>query len=243
MNHVKSYRESHLGQGIDYHELFTANRHRAMMWNWERKVLDSATRRLLGESPAHLDFACGTGRLLGHFVDKVSRSTGVDVSPSMLAIARKITPAAEIIESDLTQGDVLGERSFDLITAFRFFPNAEADLRQDVICLLAKHVAPGGIVVFNNHLKRNSAAHLAEALIGRARKRRMEPSEVEALIASAGLEVLEIQRHGILPMTERFVPLPLSVLEWMEDFLEKISIFHSFAQNWIYVCGRAGARK
>lgn len=243
MTEVKSYRESHLGQGSSYHELFTTNRHRIMMWNWERRILDNIRLRRFDSPPSHLDFACGTGRILAHFAPAVSASTGVDVSPSMLAVARRGMPSAEIIEADLTRQDVLGQRDFRLITAFRFFPNAEAELRQEVIGVLARHLSPQGILIFNNHLKFRSAAHLAEASIGQARKRRMRPSEVEAMVTSAGLQVLEVHRHGILPMTERFTPLPLFLLERTENLLGKASFLGGLAQNWIYVCGRAEASR
>ena len=80
----------------------------------------------------HLDFACGTGRILEYFAGRVDSSTGVDVSDSMMEVAGRWPPKAELIEADLTQNDVLGDRRFNLITAFRFFPNAEPELRQAV---------------------------------------------------------------------------------------------------------------
>ncbi len=57
-------------------------------------------------------------------------ATGIDVSASMLAVARQSAPSAEIVEGDPTREDLLSERHFDLITAFRSFPNAEDPLRE-----------------------------------------------------------------------------------------------------------------
>lgn len=209
-----------------------------MMWRWEKTVLDSIAQARLGQSARHLDFACGTGRVLAHFAGKVQASTGVDVSASMLEVARREIPAAEIIQADITRADALGGRQFELITAFRFFPNAEAELRREVMEVLASLLAPGGILIFNNHLKRNSAAHYAERLIGRDRKRRMTPDEVAQMVGAAGLKIVEIRTHGVLPMTERFVPLPLGVLAAVEAFSSKLRPLRTFAQNWIYACER-----
>jgi len=69
----------------------------------------------------HLDFACGTGRILHYLAGRVSCSVGVDLSPSMIEVASRNNKTSEIIQTDITRNDVLGERKFNLITAFRFF--------------------------------------------------------------------------------------------------------------------------
>ena len=153
------YTDRHKGRGPDYHATFSpdVNPYRSMVWRLEQRALNDILRNhLVPGKIAHLDFACGTGRILEHFQGNVASATGVDVSSSMMEIARKVAPGAELIEADLTQRDVLGERRFDLITAFRFFPNAEPELRRAVSSVLARHLASQGVLVFNNHKNRNS---------------------------------------------------------------------------------------
>ena len=89
-----------------------------MVWRLEQRALDRMLRdRLAPGTVKHLDFACGTGRILEHFLPRVASATGVDVSASMMKVAAQVAPGAELIEADLTKADVLGERTFDLITA------------------------------------------------------------------------------------------------------------------------------
>ena len=104
-----------------------------------------------GKEVHHLDFACGTGRIIEFMSGHTTESTGVDVSPSMLAEARGKGIDARLIEADITDSDELAGETFNLITAFRFFLNAEPELRASAITALGKRLAPDGVLVFNNH--------------------------------------------------------------------------------------------
>lgn len=231
-----SYRDSHVGKGRDYHDLFASNRHRRMMWAWEQSIISQVIDGLAQPALRHLDFACGTGRVLKFVSSRATHSTGVDVSETMLEIARSASPAAEILNADLTQADRLDRREFDFITAFRFFPNAEVELRREAMTILSQHLSAEGVLMFNNHLKMGSAAHIAERLIGRDRKRRMTHAEVVDLVTGAGLKIFRVWTHGCLPMTERFTPLPSALLGPIEDFCSRLPILRPLAQNWVYAC-------
>ena len=127
---MTSYRESHKNKGIDYHQLFDINPRRRLIWSLEKKFISEVISQLPQSSKlTHLDFACGTGRWLNFIKQYTGCSVGVDISSSMLEVARKNNQDLEIFEGDITQMDILGNRKFDIITAFRFFPNAEPELR------------------------------------------------------------------------------------------------------------------
>ena len=189
-----SYRESHLQKGADYRESFATQPHLAMVWSLERRLLTRIVReRFPAELPTYLDFACGTGRILGRLPQAAASSTGVDVSPSMLQVARNTLTGVELIQADLTCTDTLGDRRFDLITAFRFFPNAEAQLRQDALTAIVRHLEPDGMLIFNNH--RNRASLIRRIVVAGRRKIRtrgqksqwgMSRQEAYELVASAG---------------------------------------------------------
>jgi SAM-dependent methyltransferase len=234
------YRERHKGRGPDYEESFSpdVNPHRAMVWRLEQRALDGIWRDYLGARKAsHLDFACGTGRILRHFLGRMTHATGVDVSSSMLEVARKAVPAAELIEADLTQADVLDGRRFDLITAFRFFPNAEPELRRAVFSILARHLAPRGVLVFNNHKNRNSLRRRLSGLMGSARNQgTMTHQQVDALAAEAGLRVLRLIPLACLPASDRHLLLPIRLLEPLERGMSRIPGAGMLAQNVVYVC-------
>jgi SAM-dependent methyltransferase len=236
------YTDSHKGKGRDYHQTFApdVNPHRAMVWRLEQRTLDRIFRDHLSPGKvSHLDFACGTGRVLGHFLGRVS-STGVDVAPSMMEVARGVAPSAELIEADLTQRDVLGDRRFDLITAFRFFPNAEPELREAVMKVLARHLAPRGVLVFNNHKNRNSLPGRISRFLGRAEPApSMIHAEVRELVEKAGLRILEALPLASLPFSENHLILPVPLLETMERAISGLPVFTGIAQDVIYVCGRS----
>lgn len=240
---MPGYTDRHKGRGREYHQTFSpeVNPYRAMVWRLEQEALNRVLRdRLASRTVAHLDFACGTGRVLGHLRGKVGSSTGVDVASSMMQVAREVAPGAELIEADLTQRDVLGGRTFDLITAFRFFPNAEPELRQAVFVVLARHLSAHGALVFNNHKNRTGfRRRIARLLRREAPGRTMNHAEVEALVAQAGLRILQVIPLEILPFSERHLPLPVSMLESLERRMSRWSTLAPLAENVLYVCARA----
>ncbi len=240
MNDIKSdYRLSHLvpGKGRSYHHQFSDQPYRSLVWEHERGVLD---RILAGHERRnafrHLDFACGTGRVLKYLANRVGVSVGVDLSPSMLEVARETVTGAEIIEADLTREDVLGDRVFDLITAFRFFPNAQVKLREKAMEVITRHFAPGGILVFNNHKNTASFRNRLARTGGRKGFKGMSPEETIRLISMNGLAVRDVFHFGVLPATESRLLLPRKLLRRTEFFLSRLRFLTYLGQNLIYVC-------
>ena len=163
-----SYRDSHCGKGAEYHESFSQLPHRKVLWNLEKAVLTRIIREFArGRKFRYLDFACGTGRIIGHVSKYSCVATGVDISESMLEVTRNHLPGVELIHADLTRDDRLGARQFDLITSFRFFPNAEPALRLEVMDVLSRHLAPAGRLIFNNHKNDKSLAVRVATALGR----------------------------------------------------------------------------
>lgn len=100
------YRDSHQGYGPDYHDRFTNNPRRRMMWQIEWRVLRGILDRYRDNHehpPDYLDFSCGTSRVLGFVAPHTVTAVGVDVSPSMLELARQNAPGIQLLEADLTR--------------------------------------------------------------------------------------------------------------------------------------------
>jgi predicted TPR repeat methyltransferase len=236
------YVERHKARGQDYDQSFSpeVNPYRAMVWRLEQRALDRIVRDHLGTGRIDLlDFACGTGRIIGHLLDRVGSATGIDVSSAMMEVAQRAAPSAELIEADLTQNDVLGNRQFNLITAFRFFPNAEPPLRRAVFGVLARHLSPSGIMVFNNHKNRNSLRRRISRLAGReVRRGTMTHEEVEELLGQSGLRVVEQIPLATLPVSEKHPLLPVAMVEPTERVLSGLPGLTGLAQHVIYVCAR-----
>lgn len=240
-----SYRESHKGKGDDYQADFSAdvNPHRAMVWSLEKRALTRMVSKLYpARAPRHLDFACGTGRILAHLAPLVADSTGVDISASMLELARRSAPAATIIEADLTRQNPIADERFDLITAFRFFPNAEPSLRSAVMRILASQLCEGGHLIFNNHKNETSLVRrilkwrghlIPEATLNRR--------EIDELLGDAGLSRIDCVPLACLPFTEQHMLQPAKFVEALERGMSLIPGVESIAQNTIYLATAATA--
>lgn len=241
-----SYRESHKEKGEDYHLILQNNRLSSTFWEIEKSYIVKIINNYFnGRVDSYLDFACGTGRVT-QFVKQFSKHTlGVDISASMLKCAINNSPDVTFIEGDLTQENIVGDKKFNLITAFRFFPNAEPKLRDEVMTRLVEHLNSDGLIIFNNHLNRSSLRQLFfwrikkslfGDMLGKGYGHTMSISEVNNLIETHGLEVAYKLPIGHLPMTEKVHIVPAKLMFIIESFFTKFIGSEKLSQNVIYAC-------
>ncbi len=232
-------------KGDDYHETFSSFPHRSMIWSLERRLLRRLVFDLFPKAPPrYLDFACGTGRIIGHISPYCVSAVGVDVSASMLQIARRSLPDIELIEADITRDDQLSSREFDLITVFRFFSNAEPELRRAALTVLCRHLSVDGVLIFNNHKSSVSLRRRMGRAMSRVRcdrptveDRVMSPEQVSDLVAGAGLRIERQYHFAVLPFADgRMMMVPAWLLGSIERVLGEIRLVAPLAQNRIYVC-------
>lgn len=207
---LRSYRDSHLGPAVaagydrDYME-----RYPAQYWHHvEAPLLDGLLDEVLpgGLSPVrHLDLACGTGRIIAHLAPRTTWSVGVDISPDMLTHARRRAPeAAGFALGDITAPPVAG--SFDLITAFRFFLNAEPDLRSEGLAAIRRILAPGGVLVANIHCQPWSPLGVwrrGRRALGRPADSVLGIDAFESVLVDEGFSPVAERTYGFLPLTAR----------------------------------------
>ena len=126
---ASTYSDSHTkpGKGREYDEYYGSDPWARYLWSREQEVLAQALAEFLGaRSVRALDFACGTGRICSFLETRVASCSGVDVSEAMLAEARAKLKRTTLHRANLMEASPPFEKeSFDLITAFRFFVNAE----------------------------------------------------------------------------------------------------------------------
>jgi predicted TPR repeat methyltransferase len=208
------------------------------LWERERIVLQHCLDDFFSEREIHLlDFACGTGRIANFLEERVTTSVGVDVSESMLDVARGKLKHTELIQADLTENNVLRGRRFNLITSFRFFLNAEPELRAAALNALVPLLADDGYLVLNIHGNLSSPIVFAASIYHRLRGDNMNfmsLSHLRQIVADAGLEIVTVYPVGVLSIP-RFT-LPLSWNKRSDDFALRHPSLSFFSQSPIIVC-------
>jgi O-antigen/teichoic acid export membrane protein/SAM-dependent methyltransferase len=200
-----SYRLSHLGpekaRAYD-DDLWDPRAAKGLDWLVEQQLLADVLRSRVPSGPqAAADFACGTGRVLEFLSRYYASPVGIDVSPDMLALARDRCPRATVVLGDVTTIPALAPGPFDLITAFRFFLNAEPDLRSSALSWMQGALRPGGLVVANFHLNPVSlrGTYLRLRMQPATRPSMMTSEEARQLFLAHGFTVQRILGYSFLP--------------------------------------------
>lgn len=231
------YSASHQTKGTDYHNRYNDLPGRRLAWRFEREFL-LATIAESGRRGSHLDFAGGTGRIAGALSNQVESQTILDISASMLSVAARHVPGARIVCGDFRSNpDLVPARAFDLVTAFRFFPNAEESLREAAMAYVARALVPGGIFVCNNHRQFWSIPYIAGRLIlARAASEGMLNRRMVDLAARHGLRLTRTQSIGVIPQTDRKALLPWTWVDRIETGIWKhAGSWHGLGYDVLYV--------
>lgn len=238
------YTESHKyeSKGAEYEQYYQTQTWQKFLWSREQKIILKILDKYFAGAEVHLlDFACGTGRIAGLLENRVKTSTGVDVSGSMLAVARKKLKRTEIIEADITAENILKPRKFNLVTAFRFFLNAEPELRRAAIRALVDLLDDEGYLVFNNH--QNLGSPWTKLLYRRHRRKNpegifnvMSMDELEELARQAGLEIVEMFPVGFFHPPK--VPVSYGLNRAIDNIASRFKCLSRFSESPIAVCRR-----
>lgn len=231
-NEYSNYSISHLEKGDDYHERFNTLPGRRAIFDLEKDVVFSETSDFVN----HLDFACGTGRWLS--LPNIQNSYGMDVSESMLKTARRNNPDSKIFKFNFKELDELKGLSFDLITAFRFFPNADLKLRRDAMRYIADKLNHNGTLILNNHRNFWSLSYIFfRFLFLGFWQAGMSHKQVVDLLKGSGLKVVESYSLGIIPQGEKKAALPWFIVNYIEKINARyFSKFHRLGYDVIYIC-------
>jgi SAM-dependent methyltransferase len=239
------YRASHTapGHGKSYDAYYTDNPQVRLLWSLEQVLLKEILDRYFRDRQIHLlDFACGTGRITQFLEPYVTTSVGVDISAAMLEVARNKLTKTHLIHADLTTNNVLQGRRFNLITAFRFFLNAEPDLRKQVIRILPGLLSEDGYLLWNNHRQRAAPTILINYISNRSLANPlphnvMSIHEMKNLAGEADLQIVEMRHVGVLlPRLVRV--LPHSWSRTIETATMRLHWLRYFSEDVIAVCRR-----
>lgn len=179
----------------------------------EARDLLSRVTALLGSAPGSwLDVACGTGQHLAAIADAVDDVVGVDLSEAMLDVARaRLGSKVELRVAD--QRDLDLGRSFEVVSSLFSSIGYAADLDEldETVASLARHVAPGGVLVLEPWVDpedweddRTQVVDVEEAdrravrVITSRREGDVSVLEVAVVSAAAGRLTVEREDHRML---------------------------------------------
>ncbi|MEX0668711.1 MAG: class I SAM-dependent methyltransferase [Candidatus Saccharimonadales bacterium] len=236
-------------EGLDYRNKFSSenaqkyetstyknNSYYSLMWKIEKKYLQELLNGRQFDN--YLDFACGSGRVIEFTENYADKSTGVDVSADMLKLARSKIKKSKLIQQDLTQESLAAQENFDLITAFRFFLNAQSELREEVADEFAKITDKGSTVIISNQGNKTSfisiTALIEEALTGR-KLNKMSLSDFKQLFESHGFKLVEYRGIGFLPKIFYNITFLKKIWFFIDLFFYRLRIFSYFSHNQIMV--------
>ena len=232
----KDYTSPHFNKGEEYHIKFEKLPGRKIMWDLEKKIInDFMDNREINN---HLDFASGTGRIAKFLENNCKEQCLLDSSKKMLEYAKKILDSdkSTFIEDDFTKINL--DKKFDLITAFRFFPNAEFFLRESAMKFIAEHLKDNGILILNNHYNFWSVPFFFSRLTFRNNGFGMSHKEIVKLVKINNLKIHEYKSVGLLTYKDKSSIIPWNFISKFENYFYKKKTNHLMGYNAIYLIGR-----
>jgi hypothetical protein len=141
----------------------------------------------------------------------------------MASLARAKVKRAQIICGDITGQERILDQKFDLITAFRFFLNAEPPLRVAAMRALGERLRDeSSWLIFNNHGNLWSHKLLMWPYHKLRQRRRAQPlagnylshREIVRLVEEAGLKIERVLGAGVLSAKAIHLVSPERLLRW-----------------------------
>jgi SAM-dependent methyltransferase len=157
----------------------------------ERALLGAfAELVLVGGGGPVADVGCGTGRVTAYLHDLGLDISGIDLSPGMLAVARKEHPELRFTEGSMLALD-LPDESRDGLLAWYSIIHVPRELLPGVFAEFRRVLAPGGHLLLGFQAGTDTS-HRAE-VSGRPIDldfRRQDPDRIAELLTGAGLAVV-----------------------------------------------------
>jgi SAM-dependent methyltransferase len=206
VSYRKSFQTDEMATNYETH-VYAEGSYGQLVWRIERDFLEDFIDMFPGASSAnYLDFACGSARVLSFMEQFVGHARGIDIANPMLKFAREKVKKADIVCRDISADDVI-EDKYDLITAFRFFQNAEPELRRTIMKRLALRLKnEDSRLIFNVHgivPSRKFATWAIKNAVSMLSGRRPDynfvtKGMIRDLISSAGLEIVGTHSYDML---------------------------------------------
>ncbi|MFA6098537.1 MAG: class I SAM-dependent methyltransferase [Patescibacteria group bacterium] len=240
----KSYRDGFMTGATSY-ESITARKHISLIYKLEQDILSDFFKKINSHSKTVLDFACGTGRWTMFLEKYFHKVTGLDISPKMIELAQQKCKQTNFYVDDITgdkNANLHFNDAFDVLTAFRFYKNAENELQINATRSLQKLVKKGGYFIFDLHLNTFSIMGLIACFIRITQLykllkinplavRTISLRRIRKIFKHSDFEIIDYFGMGIVPGRRNFTLLPTSTLMPFERWLSQHKILRNFCYN------------
>lgn len=116
---------------------------------FDRAVIDGALD-LLGPSARVLDLGCGPGQVAAYVMERGLDAVGVDLTPAMLNVARRLRSQLPLVNGDLLHLPVR-DGGVDGVIAWFSLHNLPRSLLDQVVSEVSRSLRPGGVFVMVTH--------------------------------------------------------------------------------------------
>lgn len=175
---------------------------------WNKFAEEAKVEELIADTPASaaldfiwrfapkapkkvLEIGSGTGRLTIPVARefKTAEVVGIDISPKMVAIAKKNAKKIKNVKFAASDGRTLPKGKFDLVYAFTVFQHIDAEGVEKYISEVAEHLEDKGVFVFQ----------YVEGDENSAFSQQYPPEAISAWCANAQLEITDMISCKDLP--------------------------------------------
>ena len=243
---MSSYRKQFVNYANTY-EKITRSKHILALYDIELILLDNIIRFFFNDKQInnYLDFACGTGRFTCKLEKYAKNSYGIDVSEGMINLAKKKCLKTKFMVVDITKNQTLNQK-YDLVTAFRFFKNAEENLRMDALRSLYDLLKDDGYFIFNIHLNTFSFMGLIANIIriiklnkifsiGDVTIKTLSLNSMKKYLDKTGYKFVDYYGIGLMPGRKNITLLSNKLIKNIEIFFSKNKLFRYFCSNLIII--------
>ena len=147
-------RDDKRGREWDIDEFFTVG-----AYDVDRIIKELADQGIRPQTASALDFGCGVGRLTQALADHFDHVVGVDVSRTMIGLARALNFNGDRVEFLLNQADHLAaaeDDAFDFVSSLITLQHVASEVAHDYLKEFLRILKPGGILVFDLPAARRS---------------------------------------------------------------------------------------
>jgi SAM-dependent methyltransferase len=225
---------------VDFYlrNVYQQDAHSSKIWQIEQEYLAKVIQDYVRDKTnvRYLDFACGAGRIIRFIEEYMDYSVGVDISGAMLIQARKHVKKSVLKEMDIIKEEM--GQTFDVITSFRFFLNAEDSLRTAVLKSILKLMNENTIFIFSiqgNKFSLRGIVYLIKRILRKPGFNQLSHYGVKRMLQRNGFRVVGLDGMGFLPGAFYKIKRIKDIVFFIDKLIYRMKFLNLFSHNLIFL--------